>query len=78
MPEWIPRATFTVIACVLMVIAGFWVVQRLRDLIAWLIISLFLSFALEPLTNKLERRGWKRGTATGVILLALCSFLECS
>jgi len=69
MPEWIPRATFTVIACILLVIASFWMVRTLRDLIGWVIIALFLSFALEPLTNRLERRGWKRGTATGVILV---------
>ena len=69
MPEWLPRATFTVIACVLLVVASFWMVRTLRDLIGWLIIALFLSFALEPLTNKLEKRGWKRGTATGVILV---------
>jgi predicted PurR-regulated permease PerM len=71
MPDWLPRATLTVIATVLMVVAGFWMVRQLKDLIAWLIISLFLSFALEPLTNRLEKRGWKRGTATGVILLAV-------
>jgi predicted PurR-regulated permease PerM len=71
MPEWIPRATFTVIACFLTVIAGFWLIRRLGDLLAWLVIALFLSFALEPLTNRLERRGWKRGTATALILLAV-------
>lgn len=66
--EWLPRATYIVIGCLLSVVAGFWLIRKLQDLIAWLIISLFLSFALEPLTNKLEKRGWKRGTATGLIL----------
>lgn len=68
MPEWLPRATFTIIGSILLVAATFWLVRTLRDLIGWLTIALFLSFALEPLTNRLERRGWKRGTATGVIL----------
>jgi predicted PurR-regulated permease PerM len=68
MPDWLPRATFTVIGSILIVAASFWLARTLRDLIGWLIIALFLSFALEPLTNRLERRGWKRGTATGVIL----------
>lgn len=71
MPEWIPRATFTVIGSVLVVAAGFWIIRALSTLIAWIVISLFLSFALEPLTNKLQRRGWKRGTATGIILLTV-------
>lgn len=69
MPDWLPRATFTVIGCVLSVVAGFWVIQKMQSLVAWLVISLFLSFAFEPLTNRLERRGWKRGRATGMILL---------
>ncbi|MCA9347039.1 AI-2E family transporter [Candidatus Saccharibacteria bacterium] len=70
MPEWLPRATFTVIGSVLAVYAGFLLMRTLKDLIAWLVIALFLSFALEPLTNRLEKRGWKRGYATGVILVA--------
>jgi predicted PurR-regulated permease PerM len=74
MPHWIPRATFTVIACCLASYAIFWMALQLRELIAWLIVALFLSFALEPLTNKLEHRGWKRGTATGVILAGVLGF----
>ena len=36
-----------------------------------LLASLFLSFALEPAVNWLVRRGWRRGTATGLVLAAL-------
>lgn len=71
MPSWIPRATFTVIACVLAVVAGFALIRQLRDLLAWFIMALFLSFAIEPLTNRLEKRGWKRGRATSLIILSL-------
>lgn len=74
MPEWIPRATFTVIGIILSVIAAFWVLQRLGSLVAWVVISLFLSFALEPLTNRLERRGWKRSSATGLIIVGSLLF----
>jgi len=35
------------------------------------VVSLFLSFAIEPGVNRLVRRGWRRGRATGVILLAV-------
>lgn len=68
MPDWLPRATATVILTIGALYAGFWMLSRVRELITWLVIALFLSFALEPLTNKLQARGWKRGTATGVIL----------
>jgi predicted PurR-regulated permease PerM len=69
MPEWIPRATFTVIGCVLIAMGLIAAVRRLQDLIAWVIIALFLSFAIEPLANKLEKRGWKRSTAAAVIVV---------
>jgi predicted PurR-regulated permease PerM len=68
MPAWVPRATFTVIGCVLIAMGLISMVRRLQDLISWVIIALFLSFALEPLTNRLEKRGWKRSTAAFVIL----------
>ena len=76
MPSWIPRATFTVIACFLSVTAGFWLIQRLSALLAWFITALFLSFAIEPLTNKLQRRGWKRGRATALIIASLFILLS--
>lgn len=68
MPDWIPRATFTVLACIFGVFAGIWLAVQLQDLLAWIVIALFISFALEPLTNRLQLRGWKRGTATALIL----------
>ena len=69
MPSWILRATFTVIGAVLATYVGLVVLGRLQDLVYWLVTALFLSFALEPLVNKLEKRGWKRGLATGLIIV---------
>lgn len=40
------------------------VLGRLKDLIQIVIISLFVSFALEPVVNWLHQRGWRRGVAT--------------
>jgi len=68
MPSWVLRATFTVIGAVLATYVGLVALGRLQDLVFWLITALFLSFALEPLVNRLEKRGWKRGLATGLIL----------
>jgi predicted PurR-regulated permease PerM len=42
--------------------------SRLSDLLVLLVVSLFLSFAVEPGVNRLAARGWRRGTATAVIL----------
>lgn len=46
-------------------------VDRLYGLFTLLLVSLFLSLAIEPGVNRLARRGWRRGTATTVILLAV-------
>ncbi len=45
--------------------------RAVRDLLIWVFISLFASFALEPAVDWLAKRGWKRGLATGVILFGV-------
>lgn len=63
-------------------IALFWggfllagIVKRLwgeiDGLVMLLVISLFLALAIEPGVNRLARRGWRRGRATGAILLGV-------
>jgi predicted PurR-regulated permease PerM len=42
--------------------------SRLSNLLVLLLVSLFLSFAVEPGVNRLAARGWRRGTASAVIL----------
>lgn len=52
------------------------VFQRLSGLLLLLLISVFLTFAIEPGVDRLARRGWRRGTATLTILLGvLATFL---
>jgi len=71
MPRWVPRA-----------VAVFWLgyiatlvlrfsFNRLNSLLILLLVSLFVALALEPGVNRLVLRGWKRGSATMLILLAL-------
>ena len=69
MPSWLPRATLLIIGTLLTAYFGLQLIVRLKDLVFWLMAALFLSFALEPLVNNLQKRGWKRGLATGVILV---------
>lgn len=68
MPVWLPRATILIIGTLLATYFGLQLFVRLKDIVFWLVTALFLSFALEPLVNSLQKRGWKRGLATGVIL----------
>ena len=71
MPRWIWRAVAVfwigfLITLVLQTVFG-----RLANLLVILAVSLFLSLAIEPGVNRLSSRGWRRGSATGVILTAV-------
>ena len=44
-------------------------IDGLYGLFVLLLLSLFLSLAIEPGVNRLERRGWRRGSATLLFLL---------
>lgn len=45
--------------------------HRLAGIFQMILVSLFLSFAIEPAVGYLARRGWRRGAATGLIFLAV-------
>lgn len=76
MPPWIPRLLLQLTTIVILMWAAFHIVRALRGFLILLLISLFLSTALEPGVTFLERRGWKRGLATGLIfILAIQAFL---
>jgi predicted PurR-regulated permease PerM len=47
------------------------VFERLSDLLVLLLVSMFLTLAIEPGVDRLARRGWRRGTATLAILLGV-------
>lgn len=47
------------------------VFSRLSGLLVLLLVSIFLTLAIEPGVNLLARRGWRRGTATLTILLVV-------
>lgn len=69
MPEWIPHLLVMVAGLIVLLFAALAVFRSLRGLIVLLLISLFLATALEPAVNYLERKGLRRGLATGVIFL---------
>ncbi|HET7237179.1 MAG TPA: AI-2E family transporter [Actinomycetota bacterium] len=71
LPPWIPRLLITVVLVVFAAYAAFSVFRQLKSLLLWLVAALFLSFALEPAANWLVSRGWRRGTAAAIVLLAL-------
>ncbi|HEX6312244.1 MAG TPA: AI-2E family transporter [Acidimicrobiia bacterium] len=71
MPAWVPRAILLLFAGIAALFTLAWLIRELRGLLLMLLVSLFLAFALEPAVNFLSRRGWRRGVATGMVLLGL-------
>ena len=67
MPPWIPRLLGLVVLTFLGTYALVWSLGRLHSLLLTLVLSFFISFALEPGVTFLARRGWRRGVATGVV-----------
>jgi predicted PurR-regulated permease PerM len=75
MPRWLPRAIGLVFAGVVLLAAGSYLLTRLHELLLTLVVSLFLSFALEPAVDSLARRGWRRGSATALVLVVMLGTL---
>ena len=60
------------IVAVLVTLAALWFLGKQRNLIGYLILSALLALALEPAVIWLhEKRGWRRGSATGLLLVAV-------
>jgi len=79
MPSWVPDVVrlsgrqlfFVLVAAALTIGLITWLARQLAGFLTIVAISAFLSFALEPAVTWLAKRGWRRGLATGLILLVL-------
>lgn len=74
-PEHLPRWVWKAVAIfwlgfiVSVVARSVW--SSLSGLFILLLVSVFLSLAIEPGVNRLASRGWRRGAATGLILVGV-------
>lgn len=71
MPRWVPRAIVFFFVAQLVYQFSLSALVSLRGFLLTVLVSLFLSFAIEPAVNSLERRGMRRGIATGLVFLIL-------
>lgn len=71
MPGWVPRAIFLFLAGVAGLYTLQWVILELQGFLLIVLVSLFLSFALEPAVDWLSNRGLRRGLATGLVMLGV-------
>ncbi len=71
LPPWFRRA----VVFVLVAVAGFqvavWAFQSLSGFLGLLFLSWLFAISVEPLVERLARRGLRRGAATGIVLLGL-------
>ena len=71
MPRWVPRAIILFFVVQLFYQFTLSALVSLRGFLLTVLVSLFLSFAIEPAVNSLSRRGMRRGPATGLVFLIL-------
>jgi predicted PurR-regulated permease PerM len=71
MPAWLPRAMVISVLIFGAFLASWWLIGRLRGLLIMLLLAQFLALALEPAVNWLAARGWRRGAATGFVMLGV-------
>jgi predicted PurR-regulated permease PerM len=71
MPRWVLPAIVLFWLGYLLTFTGRFVFHRLSGLLILLLVSVFLSLAIEPGVNRLAARGWRRGRATIMILLGV-------
>jgi predicted PurR-regulated permease PerM len=63
-----PRTVAMVAGVLLGIAAALWVVWTARQVLAWVLIALFLSLALNPAVDWVQHRGVRRrGAATGIV-----------
>jgi predicted PurR-regulated permease PerM len=79
-PSWVGRAVWRgiwqLIAAVLITLALLWAAREASDLLRYLVLAQLLAFGLEPAVIWLhERRGWRRGRATGLLLAAILAVI---
>ncbi|MFZ4717979.1 MAG: AI-2E family transporter [Ilumatobacteraceae bacterium] len=71
MPSWVWRAVVVFWLGWLIAVRLDSTVDRLYGLFTLLLVSIFLALAIEPGVNRLARHGWRRGTATALILVGV-------
>ncbi len=67
-PSWVKPTILWTIGLVVAVVAALALLGALSRVVTWILLALFFSFALEPGVNRLVARGWRRGSATGLLL----------
>ena len=74
MPKWVPKAVVVFWLGFLGALVVRELFHQLSSFLLLLLVSLFLALAIEPGVNRLAKRGWRRGSATLLILMSIIVF----
>ena len=66
---WLPRLGAGVVVVLAVGFGATWVFESTTDFLLMLLVAFFLAFAMLPGVDALSRRGWRRGAATGLVML---------
>lgn len=74
LPKWVPKAIVLFWSGLIAALVIREMFHMLSSFLLLLLVALFLALAIEPGVNRLAARGWRRGTGTLAILLAVLIF----
>ena len=74
-PRWLRPAVLYVLLAVAAYQLSGWLFVNLRDFLGLLFLAWLLSITLEPVVDRLDRFGMRRGAATGLVLFGLIAFV---
>ncbi len=72
-PAWVLRLVIGIFLSSILLFFSIYVIWKLSSIVSIVVISLFLSFALEPFVNYLVNKGWRRTVASMTVILLFAS-----
>ena len=71
---WLPRVAAATVVALAVGYGARWVFGNTTSFIVTIVISVFAAFAMLPAVEALSNRGWRRGLATGAVMLSATAF----
>ncbi len=71
---WLPRLATATVVVLAVGYGSRWVFGNTTGFIVTIVISMFAAFAMLPAVEALSQRGWRRGLATGFVMLSATAF----
>jgi predicted PurR-regulated permease PerM len=65
---WMPRLAAAIVVGLAVGFGVIWIFESTTDFLLMMLVAVFLAFAMLPAVDYLSKRGWRRGTATGVVM----------